>query len=251
MVKRAEARWGQLQGALHDVAPLVVGEANEAQWKKWLQFPLEMPCRAGKLSLVEKKLLAAEADASAGYDGQNNWSLVHNAVLGNNPEVLAALLRAGCRADVNARASGWSQRTPLMMAVWRGKTAVADALLAAGADAAAADAKGRTPLHLASIRADVPMMRRLLAIDGVSMEARTTAGYTPLYIGLCNRQVESVEFLLEAGAAMVSPPVPMTLMSDFQGRSCLPTAVEKGYNEMIGTLIEAGADVTRGWTGGP
>lgn len=96
-----------------------------------------------------------------------------------------------------------------------------EALLAAGADAAAADAKGLTPLHLASIQADVPMMRRLLAVDGVNMDARTTAGYTPLLIGMCNRQVASVKFLLKAGAVMVAPPqVLLPHFFEVEDRSC-------------------------------
>lgn len=251
MVTRTEDRWGKLQGALHEVAPLVVGKASEAAWKKWLQLPLELACRAGQLSVVEKLLAAGAEPASAGYDGED-WSLIHSAVLGNSLEVFAALLKAGCQDDLDARASAaWMHRTPLHMAVWRRKTAMAHGLLAAGADAAAADAKGLTPLHLASIRADVPMMRRLLASDGVDLEARTTAGLTPLYIGLCNRQVESVTFLLGVGAAMVSPPYQHPPFLVPEGRSCLFAAVERGYNEMIGILIEAGADVherINGWS---
>lgn len=246
MVKRDEDRWGSLQGALHGVAPLVVDKANKAQWEKWLEVPLELACRAGQDSLVEK-LLAAGADAAS---SRYELPLIHSAVLGNNPRVVAALMDAGCEDDEDTRASSaWLHRTPLHMAVWRRKTTMAKALLEVGADAAAVDAKGLTPLHLASIRADVPMMRRILAIDGVDMEARTTAGLTPLYIGLCNRQVGSVAFLLGAGADMVSPPH-MGLF-EVDGRSCLFTAAEKGYNEMIGILIDAGADVHEridGWS---
>lgn len=59
-------------------------------------------------------------------------------------------------------------------------------------------------------------------------------------------------FLLEAGAAMVSPPHDVDPALGFDGRSCLCTAVERGFNEMIGILIEAGADVhertIHGWS---
>lgn len=76
-------------------------------------------------------------------------------------------------------------RPPLLIAVWGKKTAMAEALLGAGADDAAADVKGLTALHLASIREDVPMMRRLLTSDGVDLEAWTTAGHTPLCTSDC------------------------------------------------------------------
>lgn len=251
MVKRAEARWGKLQGALHEVAPLVVGKANDAQWKKWLRLPLALACRAGQPSLVKKLLAAGAEPASAGYDDRDGLPLIHSAVLGNSIEVFEALLRAGCRDDLDAHASSaWGRRTPLLMAVWGKSTAIAEALLAAGADATAADAKGLTALHLASIRADVPMMRRLLAVDGVDLEVRTRAGLTPLFIGMCNRQVESVKFLLEAGAAMVSPPYHRPSSIGIQRQSCLITAVKQGYNEMISILIEAGADVHERMHGG-
>ena len=248
MVRRTEDRWRKLQGVLHDVAPLVVGKASEAAWKKWLQLPLELACRDGQLSVVER-LLAAGAEPAASrrdkYDGKDSLSLIHSAVFGNNPGVLMALLKAGCRDDFDAPSSSalWAYRTPLLTAVWRKKTAMAEALLTLGANAAAADGKGLTPLHLASIREDVPMMRRLLGNDAVDMEAKTTAGLTPLYIGLCNRQVESVKFLVEAGAALVSPPHHRAPFYETEGRSCLFAAAEKGYNEMTGILIEAGADV--------
>lgn len=119
----------------------------------------------------------------------------------------------------------------MVVAVWRRKAAMANALLNAGADAAVVDAEGLTPLQLASILADVPMIRRLLAID-----ARTRYDHMPVYIGMCDRRSPPSAF--SWGAV----PAPHSVSSCIEGPSLLLTAVERSHIETIVIVIEARED---------
>ncbi|GLH13377.1 Ankyrin repeat domain-containing protein 27 [Gryllus bimaculatus] len=72
-----------------------------------------------------------------------------------------------------------AQVTPLHLAALWDRAAEMQALLAAGADASAADADGRTPLHLAA-EGDAHRAVRLLLAAGADPAARDLAGRTAL-----------------------------------------------------------------------
>lgn len=93
---------------------------------------------------------------------ENGRTPLHYAAQGEEPALVATLVKAG--ADPNARDAhgGW---TPLHLAAWFGKSpAVVAALLAAGADPAARDKAGKTPWDYAEQNAalkDTAPYRRL------------------------------------------------------------------------------------------
>eukprot|EP00752_Nemacystus_decipiens_P004578 g4178.t1 len=184
--------------------------------------------------------------ACAGYDDQDSFPLIFSTVLGNSFEVLEALQKAGCQDGLDAPASSAFCAEPRLHTAVKGKKMIkARGLLEAGADPTAADAKGLTPLHVASIGGDVPMMRRVVAIDGVDLEARTTAGLNLLHIGTCKPAGGNrLGFSWESGAALVSPPYqrhPYPFL-EAEGRRYLFAAVEQSTNKMINLLIDASAD---------
>lgn len=89
-----------LEGAEVELFKLVLQGATPEQWAEWLRAPLEHAVVSGKFGLVNR-LLRAGANGSAGWRGCRGRTLVDAAALGGNGDVVSALLRAGCGADVN------------------------------------------------------------------------------------------------------------------------------------------------------
>jgi ankyrin repeat protein len=91
-------------------------------------------------------------------------------------------------------------RTPLHLAVASGNSErLVTALLAAGADAAAVDDAGETPLHGASRCGDAGSVGRLLGV-GASLGRVDQRGQTPLLTAVVAGHAGVVEQLLRAGA---------------------------------------------------
>ena len=105
-----------------------------------------------------------------GWEGQTPLHEV--ARTNDNPEVIAALLKAG--ADVNVRAGGG--RTPLHTAAKEANPAVVAVLLEAGADVDARTRDGNTPLHEAAFRNPDPAVLELLVKAGADLQARRRVG---------------------------------------------------------------------------
>ena len=108
--------------------------------------PLHLAVERNRNPAVTAALIEAGADIHARQD--DGPTPLHDA---GTAEVVAVLLEAG--ADIEARATylGWRQpngrdMTPLHVAAKRGNAAVFLALLEAGADPAAVDVEGKTPL---------------------------------------------------------------------------------------------------------
>jgi hemoglobin len=90
------------------------------------------------------------------------YCVANECALESGPELVRVLVRAG--ADVNA-CGGVTRATALHMAARRGFTGIAEALLDCGANCAAKDRKGDTPLQRA-INCRRPMVVRLLRERG-------------------------------------------------------------------------------------
>lgn len=108
---------------------------------------LHYAAAAGCLPVVEL-LLAMGVDANVEDHGGHSplYAVANQCGLPVGPAVVRALVGAG--ADVNAR-GGVTRATPLHMAARRGFVAVAEELIEQGADRAARDKKGDTPLDRA------------------------------------------------------------------------------------------------------
>jgi len=124
--------------------------------------------------------------------------LLHEAARLGRDDVIPALLQAG--ADIEARdAKGY---TPLILASYNGQATATTVLLDLGADAAAGDeARGNTPLMGVAFKGYAGIARLLLD-TGVDVNQRNLAGQTAVMNAVMFGHVEIVDMLLAAGADM-------------------------------------------------
>jgi 8-oxo-dGTP pyrophosphatase MutT (NUDIX family) len=133
---------------------------------------------------------APELIASHARDG---WTPLHLAAHFGHAAAVALLLAGG--ADVRARSRNALANTPLHagLAGTAGLDLV-EALLAAGAEIAATDGGGYTPLHLAAGRGELPLVTRLL-LRGAETTARTGDGRTPADVARAAGHEATARFL--------------------------------------------------------
>ncbi len=169
-------------------------------------------------------LLAAGADPNKPDKDGNTPLLLAAARL--HTEACNLLLARGARADMGNISDG---NTPLMAALKASgsdarKCAVAQALLAAGADPVLPDAEGNTPLHLAPTELTSVLLSR-----GASAHARNYQGRTPIFF--C-RTIAQADLLMRAGADINASDhqgyKPFDIISNAQVKSYLLTRGASG-----------------------
>lgn len=223
-----------LDGAEVEIFKLLSYGATPEQWAEWLRAPLEHAAARGNLDLV-LRLLKAGGDGSAGWRGCRGRTLLDAAALGGNPDVLSALLRAGCRPDINV-VSAFSGRSALHTSVVCGHTEVARKLILAGANVRHVDPADRCgPLHVAAAGAHHEVVSDLL-LRGASTRARDVKGRSPLHTAAGLGHAKVVSVLLD-NAAHVDD-------LDHESMSPLMLASDRGHLSTATLLLSAGADVT-------
>ena len=123
------------------------------------------------------------------------------AVMQGNAQCMDLLIGAG--ADVNQRC-GCHDETALHVCCAQGKAELARLLINAGADLGPADALGRSPL-LMSCLCDAPACAELMIGAGADLEqamTRHNPGATPLYAAALNGSSRCVSLLCEAGVTV-------------------------------------------------
>lgn len=162
---------------------------------------------------------------------KNGWRPLHVAAASQVaiPEIVDVLLAAG--ADVQARCScdgflggGW---TPLLLAAYRGNTAIVGRLLDRGADIQAANGDGRTALWFAADD-DYPEIARLLVTKGARVDEPDHLGITPLMAAASGDHVDIAKLLLAAGARVA--------LTDRRGRTAYDYATRSGSEGVAKTL---------------
>ncbi len=136
-----------------------------------------------------------------------------------------------CLPDLVSRAVAQS---PLADAAEKADWAKVRTLLAAKADANAAQKDGMSALHWAAFHDELAVARALLAA-GANVKVENRFGVTPLSLACTNGNTELIKALLTAGA-----DVNATLHG---GESCLMTAARTGRPEPVRALLAAGAMV--------
>lgn len=110
-----------------------------------------------------------------------------------NQDVIAQLNRSGISVVLPPGA------TPLHAAAGNGYAAVAQQLLAQGADPNALVSRNTTPLHVAALNGQIAVARLLLA-QGAALDARDSDGWTALMLAATRGFLPMVQLLIEVGA---------------------------------------------------
>jgi len=144
---------------------------------------------------IARLLLEAGADLTLRQDSYGaKYTALQIAVDENLPEIVDVLLQAG--ADVNEVQDG---RTPLMIAAEKGHLAIAQRLLARGAQLELRSDFGQTALYRAVFK-EKPELVKLLLDAGANPNTRSHDGYTPLLCAVVDKNTTIIHHLLEAGA---------------------------------------------------
>lgn len=220
--------------------------------------------RAGR---IENALAALEAGADPAAmppaDERDQRTLPMLAALLGDLRLLRELIARG--VDLNAEHAGL---TPLLAATrdsWHGRPEAVMTLLANGADTRRADAEGNTPLHHAARSTDAAVAALLLDA-GASLEALNAEGFSPLGIACAAGNWRLARFLIERGAKPEPKDGQPALLAAAAGdddaagvqlllrhkarvdgrgarqRTALMIACAAGNAEIVGELLDAGAD---------
>lgn len=175
----------------------------------------------GLLPLQEAVRSASEDGVRAFVDGGASVNL--RDVRGNTP--LHELFRDPNRLLVDSGTNAREQTPESMLAI-------AQILLAAGADPNAVNASGDTPLHGAVAEASPEVIQALLQ-GGANVHARNRRGETPLLAAADRRSPEALRLLLSAGASAQE--------ADNAGETALHAAA--GSASSVSILLAAGSSV--------
>jgi ankyrin repeat protein len=152
------------------------------------------------------------------------------AVKAGDAERVEALARGGAAREADAEGV-----TALMLAANRGRLDMVRALVAAGADVNAADARGFTPLFHACYNSEEdrghPEVVDALLAAGADREARIGFGVRPLMYAAGNGEAACVQALLAAGADPAA--------RNDGGRTALMMVKDRDYVDVINILHEA------------
>ena len=135
-------------------------------------------------------------------------------------------------------------RTPLLHAIFEGKTSLANELLDCGADVKATGPKGVTALHYAARQVqNIDLVSRLITA-GAELLARTDRGSSPMDYAALNGNLACLELLL---AAPCDPELREVAVSE-----ALCNAGSEDYVPVIDLLLSNGGDVgfsdSLGWS---
>lgn len=209
--------------------------------------------------------LAEGADAHAlpreGDRDQRTLSML--ASLQGDLRVLRQLIGRG--VDLNQQHGGLTVLLAATRDSWHGRPEAVMTLLANGADARVADHDGNTPLHHASRSTD-PAVAALLLDAGAQVDALNAEGFSALGIACASGNWRLSRFLIEHGARPEPAGGQPALLAAVAGdddpggaqlllrhkarvdsrgvgqRTALMQACAAGNVEVVGVLLEAGAD---------
>ncbi|HQR04890.1 MAG: ankyrin repeat domain-containing protein [Proteobacteria bacterium] len=141
-------------------------------------------------------------------------------------ELLDLLLRAG----VNIHIKDKHGTPPLILALMKGYTVVAQMLLKAGAEVNDRDKRGLTPLLLACGKPvqGYKAIAEALIKKGAFINMRDALGNTPLLLALSGGTVEIAELLIERGADVTA--------TTRDGESALTLARKAGHNSLANLI---------------
>ena len=106
-----------------------------------------------------------------------NTETIHSAIQSNNNELAKKIIQNTRHIDIlNTLEMGVP---PLILAIDRGNTEIAKALIEKGADLSITDYKGNTPLHVACMKSNREVANNLMNNEMVNINKLNDAEYTP------------------------------------------------------------------------
>jgi hypothetical protein len=184
---------------------------DAATYRRWL--------RAALWALAILLLLQFSARALASDEAL--WRAIEQ----DDEKAALALVRGGAARADSRNAAG---DTPLHRAVEKGMRALAESLLARGAEVNARSKNGETPLHLASLDAD-PAVAELLLDAGADPLARNRNGESVLMWASLSGHIVVAQRLLQRGAD--------ANVADDKGSLPLHAAADGGHLELARVLL--------------
>jgi ankyrin repeat protein len=157
--------------------------------------------------------------------------LADAAMKGNRDAVRSLLLK---KADVNAAQVDGT--TALHWAVRADDLETADLLIRAGANASAENREGVTPMRLAAVNGNTPMIEKLVKAGANPNVSLSKFGDTALMLAARTGKVDAVKMLLDNGAQV-------NAIETWGGTSALMWAVSERHLDTAKMLIAHGADV--------
>ena len=188
--------------------------------------PLWAACENGSQAMVRRLLLAGANPNSVLLTGE---TLLMTAARAGNADVVKQLLAKGGDANVNKKAA--RGQTALMWAVAQQHPEVVAVLLAHGADVHA-----RANAWTEVVRTETSTKNHEEYIFDIQQ-----GGYTPLLFAARVGDLASAKLLVEAGAD-VNDTAPY-------GTSATVVAAHSGFGDVVGLLLEKGADPNRAGAG--
>ncbi|CAM9426220.1 unnamed protein product [Ectocarpus sp. 12 AP-2014] len=189
---------------------------------------LHQAADGGHAQLVNE-LLIGRADPNRPCKAFGATAL-HEAAGGGHVGILSTFLLTGADKD----ALDWDGDSALMWAAEKGRLAVVETLLKAGANV---DVRGATSgfsaLDNAAYYGHVSVLKAILA-HGASVDSCGDGGHTALNHAAYNNQSGAIDALIEAGA---------NIDHKVDGQTLLSIAVECDHREVMPALLRHGADV--------
>ncbi|XP_048246507.1 kinase D-interacting substrate of 220 kDa B-like [Haliotis rufescens] len=185
--------------------------------------PLMWAARHGKLDIFNFLLSKGRLPSEVDKDGDNILLL---ACSGGNVDIVKYVLSL---KTVGTNCRGQSDRTPLMVAAYKGHENIFDELLKEGADVTLVDEAGDNVLHSACQGGHVDIVRRVLELGNVEINKQGQYHRTPLMTAARLGHKAVFDLLLNEGAD-ASP-------EDEDGNNILHLACKGGHLEIVKSIL--------------
>jgi cytohesin len=205
--------------------------------------PLHLAAAAGQTAIAEI-LLSNQADVDSQDDIGN--TPLHWAAFFGHSDLVELFLRHKANMDVKGNTEfnmlGDGGDTPLDFAIQQGFTSIATMLITNGANLGPHKFYGETPLHIATSKENVELMKLLLARGAnvnACMQASWTSPESSLDIAVRGNSPEAVRLLIDSGASV------QTKLRTHSGTNTtlLHLWAEQGNTNIADQLLAAGCDV--------
>ncbi|QPC63066.1 hypothetical protein HYE67_005297 [Fusarium culmorum] len=252
--------WGRWRSWYHMQLSNIVEQGNANVFTRWMtenSGPISYAIAMG-LDFIADKLIPEYISGVRDMADLDRVAILISRDSGRQ-NMLEKLLKSGVSAKV-AETDGTSI---LYLAACCNSSQVVQILIDSGADVAATNREGLTPLHVAQ-NADIA---KILLQSGAIVDARANDGRTPLHRAVDSDILEVVDILLDMGATVdARDEMDFTPLHSACGRGCLEAAKRliakgaslvgvihmacaTGHNKVVQLLVHKGACIEEIWKG--